>query len=96
MGENKAKDRWELNSLLKFDLKGRWRKRLEKLKTEIPQTLAVIPWVLLGWRWEKIYTILLLLWLCSSRIQYQAYGVTCALRAAHRAFESTLVQAWDP
>ena len=41
MGENKAKDRQELNLLLKFDQKGRWRKRLEKLKTKIPYTLAV-------------------------------------------------------
>ena len=54
MGENKAKDRQELNSLLQFDLKRRWRKILEKLNTKIPQTLAVIIWVLLGWRWEKI------------------------------------------
>ena len=53
MGENKAKDRQELNSLLKLDLKRRWRKILEKVNTKIPQTLAVIIWVLLGWRWEK-------------------------------------------
>ena len=41
MGENKAKDRQELSLLLIFDEKGRWRKRLDKLKTKPPHTLGV-------------------------------------------------------